>query len=65
TESGYIFVADSDNGSIWMFSKKGVFAKQWRGSNDEFVGMQDMSLDPTSNTIFINTATKLYSFKVS
>jgi hypothetical protein len=48
-----------------MFSKKGVFAKQWRGSNDEFVGMQDMSLDPTSNTIFINTATKLYSFKVS
>ena len=64
TESGNIFVADSDNGAIWMFSKKGEFVKQWRGSNDEFNGMQDMSLDPTSNTIFINTATKLYSFKV-
>ncbi len=63
-ETGNVFVADSDNGAIWMFGKKGEFVKQWRGSNDEFVGMQDMSLDPTSNTIFINTATKLYSFKV-
>jgi hypothetical protein len=65
TETGNVFVADSDNGAIWMFDKKGAFQKQWRASNDEFIGMQDMSLDPTSNTIFINTATKLYSFKVS
>ena len=65
TDTGNVFVADSDNGAIWMFTKRGEFVKQWRGSNDEFVGLQDMSLDPTSNTIYVNTATKLYSFKVS
>jgi hypothetical protein len=62
--NGNLFIADASNGAVWQFTKAGEFVKQYRGANDEFVGMQDMSLDPTSNTIYINTGDKLYSFRV-
>ncbi len=62
--SGYIYVADSENGAIWVFTKTGDFVKQLRGTNDEFVGMQDMSLDAAGNTIYVNTPGKLYSFQI-
>jgi hypothetical protein len=64
-KTGSVFIADSTNGAVWQFTKTGEFVRQYRAANDEFVNMLDMSLDPTSNTMYINTATKLYSFKVS
>ena len=62
--SGNVFIGDAANGAVWQFTKAGEFVKQYRGANDEFVGMQDMSLDPTSNTVYISMGNKLYSFKV-
>ena len=64
-DTGNVYVADSDSGAVWVFTKAGDFVKQLRATNDEFVGMQDMSLDATGNTIYIATPAKLYSFKVS
>ncbi|MCL4505918.1 MAG: hypothetical protein M1140_07850 [Chloroflexi bacterium] len=61
--TGNVFIADARNGAVWEFTKTGDYVKQFRGSNNEFVGMQDMSVDPTSNTIYVNTPTKIYSFK--
>lgn len=61
--TGNVFIADAKNGAVWEFTKTGGYVKQFRGSNNEFVGMQDMSIDSTSNTIYVNTPTKIYSFK--
>jgi sugar lactone lactonase YvrE len=60
--SGSVFIGDAASGAVWQFSKTGEYVRQFRGANDEFVGMQDISLDPTSNTMYVNTANKLFSF---
>lgn len=62
--TGNVYIGDTANGAIWQFSKTGEYLRQYRATNNEFVGMQDMSLDPTSNTMYVNTPSKLYSFKV-
>ncbi len=61
--SGNVFIADAKNGAVWEFTKAGDYVKQFRSSGNELVGMQDMSIDPTSNTIYVNTPTRIYSFK--
>ena len=63
--SGSVYIGDSEIGAVWQFTKTGEYIRQYRASNNELVGMQDMSLDPTSNTMYVNTANKLYSFKIS
>jgi hypothetical protein len=65
SNTGNVFVADSDSGAVWVFTKTGDFVKQFRATNDEFVCMIDMSLDATGNTIYVTTPNKLYSFKLS
>lgn len=63
--TGSVFIADSDSGAIWQFSKVGAFIRQYRGVNEEFIGLSDMSLDSTTNTLYISVADKIYSFKVN
>ncbi len=62
--TGNVFIADARHGAIFMLSKSGAFLKQYRATGDVFVGMQDISIDPTSNTLYVVTPTHLYSFKV-
>ncbi len=62
--TGNVYIGDASIGAIWQFTKTGDYVRQYRASNDEFVGMQDMSLDPTSNTMYVNTPNKLFSFKI-
>ncbi len=61
--TGNVFIADARHGAIFMLSKTGAFLKQYRAVGDVFIGMQDISLDPTSNTLYVVTPTHLYSFK--
>ena len=62
--SGNVFIADARHGAIFMLSKTGAFLKQYRAVEDVFVNLHDISLDPTSNTLYVVTPTHLYSFKV-
>ncbi len=62
--SGNVFIADARHGAIFMLSKTGAFLKQYRAAGDVFVNLHDISLDPTSNTLYVVTPTHLYSFKV-
>jgi hypothetical protein len=62
--SGNVFIADARHGAIFMLSKTGAFLKQYRAAGDVFVNLHDVSLDPTSNTLYVVTPTHLYSFKV-
>ena len=43
----------------------GAFVRQYRATGDAFAGLQDISLDLTSNTLYVVTADRLYSFKVN
>jgi hypothetical protein len=61
---GSIYVLDSANGSVIELAKTGEFIRQLRGAADEFVGAQDLSLDPTSNTLYVATPERLYSIPV-
>lgn len=62
--SGNVFIADARHGAIFALSKTGAFLKQYRAVGDVFTGLHDISLDPTSNTLYVVTPTHLYSFKV-
>lgn len=61
---GSVFVLDGVAGSVVELDKTGKFVRQYRGANDEFADAQDMSYDPTSNTIYVATKDKLFSFLV-
>lgn len=61
---GSVFIADARHGAIFMLSKTGAFLRQYRAVGDVFVNLHDISLDPTSNTLYVVTPTHLYSFKV-
>lgn len=62
--TGSVFIADARHGAIFMLSKTGAFLKQYRAAGDVFINLHDISLDPTSNTLYVVTPTHLYSFKV-
>ncbi|MCS6847924.1 MAG: hypothetical protein RMN52_09440 [Anaerolineae bacterium] len=61
---GSLFVLDAGSGSVVELTKTGRFVRQYRGMQDEFIDAQDMSLDVTSNTLYIATRDRLYSFTV-
>ena len=63
--AGSLFIADGASGSIIEFNKAGAFVRQFRGAADEFKGMQDISLDATTNTLYVVTNDKLLGFKLS
>lgn len=65
SRAGSVFIADAGKGAVWQFTKTGQYIKQYRGVNEEFAGLTDMSLDPTTNTLYLIVADKLYSFKVN
>jgi hypothetical protein len=61
---GSVFVLDAGAGSVIELSKTGQFIRQYRGNGDEWVNALDMSLDPTSNTMYVATQDRLFSFAV-
>lgn len=61
---GSLFVLDAGSGSVVELTKTGRFVRQYRGMQDEFIDAQDMSLDMTSNTLYVATRDRLYSFTV-
>jgi hypothetical protein len=61
---GSLFVLDAGNGSVVELTKTGRFVRQYRGMQDEFLDAEDMSLDTTSNTLYVVTRDRLYSFTV-
>jgi hypothetical protein len=61
---GSLYILDADNGSVVELSKSGQFVRQYRGPNDEFVDAQDISFDGTSNTLYVATRDRLFSFPV-
>ncbi|MCS7060726.1 MAG: hypothetical protein RMN25_06120 [Anaerolineae bacterium] len=62
--TGHLFIADAQHGAIFMFNKTGAFLRQYRAAGDLFVNMDDISIDPTSNTLYVATPTHLYSFQI-
>ena len=62
--AGNLFIADSASGSIIQFNKAGAFMQQFRGAADEFKGIQDISLDASTNTLFVVTNDRLMGFKI-
>jgi hypothetical protein len=61
--NGNVYIADTRNGAVFMLSKSGEFLKQFRAAGDAFIGLHDMAVDATSNTVYVVTPTQLYSFK--
>jgi hypothetical protein len=61
--NGNVYIADARNGAVFMLNKSGEFMKQFRAAEDAFVGMHDMAVDATSNTVYVVTPTQLYAFK--
>ncbi len=61
---GSLFVLDAGSGSVVELTKSGRFVRQYRGMQDEFMDAQDMSLDATSNTLYVATRDRLYGFTV-
>ena len=62
--AGSLLIADAASGSIIEFTKAGAFVRQFRGVADEFMGAQDISLDATTNTLYVATNDKLLGFKL-
>jgi hypothetical protein len=62
--AGSLLIADAASGSIIEFSKAGAFVRQFRSAGDEFVGLQDISLDAATNTLYVVTNDKLMGFKI-
>ena len=61
---GSVFVLDAGSGSVIELTKTGRFIRQYRGTQDEFVGAEDISVDRISNTLYVATRNRLYSFTV-
>lgn len=62
--TGFIFVADAKLGLVVQLNKDGGFVRQYRAEGDDFQGLQDISVDPVSNTLYIVTANKLLLMKI-
>ncbi len=63
-EEGYVLVADAGLGSLIQISKTGEVLRQIKGEADDFAGIEDMSLDFSSNTAYLVTNKKLLMFKL-
>jgi hypothetical protein len=61
---GSLYILDAESGSVVELSKAGQFVRQYRGPNDEFLNAQDISFDGTSNTLYVATPDRLFSFPV-
>ncbi len=61
---GSVFVLDAGAGSVIELSKTGQFIRQYRGAGDEWQDALDLSLDATSNTMYVATQGQLFSFAV-
>jgi hypothetical protein len=59
-----LYILDAGSGSVIELTKTGQFIRQYRGAADDFVDAQDMSLDSTSNTLYVTTRDRLFSFPV-
>jgi len=57
-------VADAGLGSLIQISKTGEVLRQIKGEADDFAGIEDMSLDFSSNTAYLVTNKKLLMFKL-
>lgn len=62
---GNVFVLDAQTGAVLVFDKSGQFVKQFRGEGDELINASDMSFDSATNTLFVSSGDRLFSFKVS
>lgn len=61
---GSLYILDAGAGSVVELTKTGQFVRQYRGEGDEFVDAQDMSLDGASNTMYVATRDRLFSFPI-
>lgn len=63
--TGSLFLADAGNGAVYEFNKEGKFLHQYRGINDEFGGLQDISIDATNNVLYVTTSERIMSVKLT
>ena len=61
--TGNLYLADN-SGAIFVFDKNGDFLRQFRGANNEFQGLQDISVDSTNNVVYVVTMDRVLSFKL-
>ena len=61
---GSVYVLDAVTGAVVELNKTGQFLRQYLGVKDEFINAQDLSFDPTSNTLYVVTPGGLFSFPV-
>ena len=61
--TGNLYLADN-SGAIFVFDKNGDFVRQFRGANNEFQGLQDISVDSTNNVVYVVTMDRVLSFKL-
>lgn len=59
---GSVLILDSANGSVIELTKTGRFVRQLRGENDEFQQAVDLSIDFSSDTVYVATMNALYNF---
>jgi uncharacterized protein YjiK len=60
---GSVYVLDKRSGSVLEFTKSGEFVRQYRGNGDEFADGEDLTIDPTSGTLYVVGPSRLYAFK--
>lgn len=60
---GNVYVLDGQAGAIHQFDKTGQFVKQFRGNGDELANALDLAFDAATNTVYVVTGDRLYSFK--
>ncbi len=60
---GHVFLLDAQNGAVLQLEKNGAFVRQYRGAADDFVNASDMAFDASTNTLYVITPDKLFSFK--
>ena len=61
--TGNLYLADN-SGAIFVFDKNGDFVRQFRGANNEFQGLQDISVDSTNNVVYVVTMDRVLGFKL-
>jgi hypothetical protein len=62
---GNVFVLDAQTGAVLVFDKSGQFLKQFRGGGDELINACDMAFDSATNTLFVSSGDRLFSFKIA
>lgn len=61
---GSLYLLDAGTGSVVELNKSGQFVRQYRGEGEEFLDAQDMTLDGTSNTLYIVAGNRLFGMTV-